>query len=39
LFLLVACPQVSWSTAEVVYDKHGEPFDGEAAVRQGIVNY
>jgi hypothetical protein len=33
------CPQVSWSTAEVVYDKHGEPFDGEAAVRQGIVNY
>jgi hypothetical protein len=33
------CPQVSWSTAEVVYDKHGVPFDGEAAVRQGIVNY
>ena len=32
-------PQVSWSTAEVVYDKHGEPFDAEAAVRQGIVNY
>jgi hypothetical protein len=32
------CPQVSWSTAEVVYDKHGEPFDGEAAVRQGIVD-
>ena len=32
-------PQVSWSTAEVVYDKHGEPFDGEAAVRQGIVDY
>jgi hypothetical protein len=32
-------PQVSWSTAEVVYDKHGEPFDGEAALRQGIVNY
>jgi hypothetical protein len=33
------CPQISWSTAEVVYDKHGEPFDPEAAVRQGIVNY
>jgi hypothetical protein len=33
------CPQVSWSTAEVVHDKHGEPFDGEAAVRQGIVDY
>jgi hypothetical protein len=33
------CPQTSWSTAEVVYDKHGKPFDGEAAVRQGIVNY
>jgi hypothetical protein len=32
-------PQISWSTAEVVFDKHGEPFDGEAAVRQGIVNY
>jgi hypothetical protein len=32
-------PQVRWSTAEVVYDKHGEPFDAEAAVRQGIVNY
>jgi len=32
-------PQVHWSTAEVVYDKHGEPFDGEAAVRQGIVKY
>jgi hypothetical protein len=32
-------PQIGWSTAEVVYDKHGEPFDGEAAVRQGIVNY
>jgi hypothetical protein len=31
--------QVSWSTAEVVYDKHGEPFDPEPAVRQGIVNY
>lgn len=33
------CPQVSWSTAEVVYDKHGEPFDCEAEARQGIVNY
>jgi hypothetical protein len=32
-------PQVHWSTAVVAYDKHGEPFDGEAAVRQGIVNY
>jgi hypothetical protein len=32
-------PQVSWSTAEVVYDKHGEQFDAQAAVRQGIVNY
>ena len=32
-------PQVSWSTAEVVYDKRGEPFNAEAAVRQGIVNY
>ena len=32
-------PQVSWSTAEMVYDKHGEPFNAEAAVRQGIVNY
>ena len=32
-------PQVPWSTAEVAYDKRGEPFDPEAAVRQGIVNY
>jgi hypothetical protein len=32
-------PQVSWSTAEVVFDKDGEPFDTEAAVRQGIINY
>jgi hypothetical protein len=32
-------PQVSWSTAEVAYDKHGEPFDPEATVRQGIVKY
>ena len=33
------CPQVNWSTAEVVYDKHGQPFDAEAAMRRGIVNY
>ena len=33
------CPQVSWSTAEVIFDQHGEPFDAEAAVRQGIVNH
>ena len=32
-------PLVGWATAEVVYDKHGEPFDPEAAVRQGIVKY
>ena len=32
-------PQVSWSSAEVVYDKHGKPFDAEAALRQGIVRY
>jgi hypothetical protein len=32
-------PQVHWSTAVVAYVKHGEPFDGEAAVRQGIVKY
>ena len=32
-------PQVRWTTAEVVYDKHGEPFDPEAAVRQGIIKY
>jgi hypothetical protein len=31
--------QVTWAAAEVIYDKHGEPFDAEAAVRQGIVNY
>jgi hypothetical protein len=31
--------QVLWSTAEVVFDKDGQPFDGEAAVRQGIVTY
>ena len=31
--------QVSWSTAEVIFDKNGEPFDAEAAVRQGIVNH
>jgi hypothetical protein len=23
----------------VIYDKHGEPFDAEAAVRQGVINY
>jgi hypothetical protein len=33
------CPQISWSTAEVIFDKHGGPFDAEAAVRRGIVNY
>ena len=27
------CPVVSWSTAEVIFDKHGEPFDAEAAER------
>jgi hypothetical protein len=32
-------PQVPWSTAEVVYDKDGQPFDPEAAARQGIVKY
>jgi hypothetical protein len=32
-------PQVSWTTAEVAYDKHGEPFDAEATVRRGIVRY
>jgi hypothetical protein len=31
--------QVSWATAEVIYDKHGERFDAEAAVRQGIIDY
>jgi len=31
--------QVSWITAEVAFDKNGEPFDAEAALRQGIVNY
>ena len=31
--------QVSWVTAEVAFDKHGEPFDAEATLRQGIVNY
>jgi hypothetical protein len=31
--------QVTWATAEVIYDKHGEPFDAEAAVRQGVINY
>jgi hypothetical protein len=33
------CPQVSWSTAEVAYDKHGNAFDADAAVRHEIVNY
>ena len=33
------CPQVSWSTAEVIFDNHGEPFDAEAVIRQGIVDY
>ena len=28
-----------WVTAEVAFDKHGEPFDAEATLRQGIVNY
>jgi len=32
-------PQVSWATAKVIYDQHGEPFDAEAAVREGIVEY
>jgi hypothetical protein len=32
-------PQVSWATAEVAFDKYGEPFDAETAARQGIVNY
>jgi hypothetical protein len=32
-------PQVSWITAEVAFDKHGKPFDAEAAVRQGIISY
>ena len=33
------CSQISWGSAEVIYDKHGEPFDTEATVRNGIVNY
>jgi hypothetical protein len=33
------CSQISWGSAEVVYDKHGEPFDTEATVRNGIVDY
>ena len=28
------CPQVSWSNAEVIFDKHGDPFDADAAVRK-----
>ena len=31
--------QVSCVTAEVAFDKQGEPFDAEATLRQGIVNY
>ena len=27
-----AWPQVRWTTAEVVYDKHGEPFDPAAVL-------
>jgi hypothetical protein len=33
------CPQVSWATADVIYDKDGGPFNAEAAMRQGIVKY
>jgi hypothetical protein len=33
------CPQISWSTAEVMFDKHGEPSDAEPVIRQGIINY
>jgi len=32
-------PQVSWAIAEVIFDKYGEPFDAEAVIRQGIINY
>ena len=32
-------PQVSWAIAEVIFDKYGEPFDAEALIRQGIINY
>ena len=34
-----ARPQVSWAIAEVIFDKYGEPFDAEAVIRQGIINY
>ena len=33
------CSQINWSTPEVMYDKHGEPFDTETTVRKGIVDY
>ena len=32
-------PQVNWAVAEVIFDKYGEPFDAEAVIRQGIINY
>jgi hypothetical protein len=32
-------PQVSWVTAEVAFDKNGEPFDAAAALRQGTIKY
>jgi hypothetical protein len=32
-------PQVGWAVAEVIFDKYGEPFDAEAAIRQEIINY
>jgi hypothetical protein len=32
-------PEVSWPIAEVIFDKYGEPFDAEAAIRQEIINY
>jgi hypothetical protein len=31
--------QVSWATAEVIYDKDGKPFDAKAAVRKWITDY
>jgi hypothetical protein len=34
-----SAPRRRWVTAEVAFDKHGEPFDAEATLRQGIVNY
>jgi hypothetical protein len=30
--------QVGWSTAEVVYDKHGKPFDGHGLARFAITS-